>query len=293
MSFIETPRFPDDIAQGVITTAEFDTDVVIRHSGHENRFPNWSEERLMADASYGAKTVDQARALLRFFRIARGRAYGFRFKDWLDFAAVQSDGILVPDLTLDPDGKIATLWKQYVNSPNEYRRRIAKPVDNGTFNYWLNAALQTVVTDYTIDYTKGTVQMVNFRVHPVTVDSGIEGATTEFAFLTAHGFTVGDRVCPNFAPFDSVTHYNVISVPDSTHIVIDYDSTGYGGAFVGDLRHFFLLGDTLEWEGDFDVPMRFDADKMSVEVHEGHADITQVGVRELRLRLTARSFTLR
>ena len=54
------------------------------------------------------------------------------------------------------------------------------------------------------------------------------------------------------------------------------------GAFSGSLKHYFLLGDTLEWKGDFDVPMRFDADKLSVEVHEGHADVSQVNVRELR-----------
>lgn len=280
--FIESPRFPDDIAFGVMETIEFNTDVVIRHSGHENRFPNWEEERLTFDASYGAKTVDQVRSLMRFFRIARGRAYGFRVKDWMDYAAVQADGLLVIDTDLSASAQIATLWKQYINTPNTYKRRIAKPVDNATFNYWLNSTLQTVTTDYTIDYAKGTVTMVNVRTLTPTVDSGVAGTTTNLHFTASHGLLVGDRIRPMFSPFDSSTFYQVLSVPQANEVVINYDSSAYGGSFIGNIDHYFLLADTLEWEGDFDVPMRFDADKLTAELHEDHADISRIDVRELR-----------
>jgi hypothetical protein len=53
MAFFESPRFPDDISYG----AEFDTSFV---------------------------SQDQLDVLLAFFRICKGRANGFRFKDWSD-----------------------------------------------------------------------------------------------------------------------------------------------------------------------------------------------------------------
>ena len=43
MSFIETPRFPDDIAYGAQGGPMYSTDVVATASGYEKRNQNWAQ----------------------------------------------------------------------------------------------------------------------------------------------------------------------------------------------------------------------------------------------------------
>ena len=122
----------------MIIAPEFNTDVVVRFSGHENRFSNWEEARLSYDLSYAAKTVAQGKALYKFFRIVKGKAYGFRIKDWLDYECVQADGVLRP--VSGTNARTWRMYKQYINSPNFDERRIAKPVNNGSFQLYLNGS---------------------------------------------------------------------------------------------------------------------------------------------------------
>src|SRR5690606_19495651 len=86
MAFVETP-FPTDIAHGSTRRPEYSTDIVITHSGHEQRNINWSQARARYNVAHGVKTQSQLNALIAFFRARKGRADGFRFKDWTDYQA--------------------------------------------------------------------------------------------------------------------------------------------------------------------------------------------------------------
>ena len=86
MSFHEV-RFPDDIAYGATGGPEFATSVVATASGYEQRNINWSAARGRWDVASGLKKQTQLDTLIAFFRARKGRAYGFRFKDWTDFKA--------------------------------------------------------------------------------------------------------------------------------------------------------------------------------------------------------------
>jgi hypothetical protein len=80
-------RFPDNIAYGATGGPEFATTVVATGSGHEKRNVNWAEARGRWDVASGLKKQAQIDELIAFFRARRGKAYGFRFKDWTDYKA--------------------------------------------------------------------------------------------------------------------------------------------------------------------------------------------------------------
>ena len=57
MAFMETPRFPDDIAQGSVGGPGYSTDVTVMFSGHEARNINWSRARGRWEASSAVRTA--------------------------------------------------------------------------------------------------------------------------------------------------------------------------------------------------------------------------------------------
>src|SRR6185295_947457 len=87
MAFIET-RFPTDIAYGSAGGPEYSTDIVITQSGYEQRNANWSAARARYNVAHGVRTQAQLDDLIAFFRARKGKAHGFRFKDWTDYKIV-------------------------------------------------------------------------------------------------------------------------------------------------------------------------------------------------------------
>ena len=66
-------QFPCDISYGSSGGPEFSTDVVITHSGYEQRNINWSEARARYNVTHGVKTQSQLDVLIAFFRARCGR----------------------------------------------------------------------------------------------------------------------------------------------------------------------------------------------------------------------------
>jgi len=136
MSFIET-RFPDDISYGSSGGPEYATDVVSTESGYEQRNINWEAARARYNVAHGVKTQAQLDTLIAFFRARKGRAIGFRFKDWADF-----QGIGVALGTGTGAQTQFQLIKSYQSGGVEEVRTITKPVA-GTVKLYLNSVLQT------------------------------------------------------------------------------------------------------------------------------------------------------
>jgi uncharacterized protein (TIGR02217 family) len=86
MACIEV-QFPTDIAYGSAGGPEYSTDIVITQSGYEQRNANWLQARARYNVAHGVKTQAQLNTLIAFFRSRKGRADGFRFKDWTDYQA--------------------------------------------------------------------------------------------------------------------------------------------------------------------------------------------------------------
>ena len=136
MSGFHEVRFPDNIAYGATGGPEFATTVVATGAGHEKRNVNWAEARGRWDVASGLKKQAQIDELIAFFRARRGKAYGFRFKDWTDYKATGQ--------LLGTGDNVLTqfqLVKHYPSGSVIEVRTITKPVV-GTVKVYLDGAPQ-------------------------------------------------------------------------------------------------------------------------------------------------------
>lgn len=85
MSDFHDVLFPPDISYGSSGGPKFKTSIWEADSGFEARVSHWPKTRAEYDVSHGVKSQAQAEALTTFFMNRRGRAYGFRFKDFNDY----------------------------------------------------------------------------------------------------------------------------------------------------------------------------------------------------------------
>lgn len=156
--FIEQ-RFPEDIALGSTGGPEYSTDIVVTNSGFEQRNSNWEQARARYNVAHGVKTQTQLDALIAFFRARKGRAVGFRFKDWTDFTAIGQ-------LLGEGDGTTTQfqLRKTYSSGAGSDIRIITKPV-SGSVTVYVNSIPQ--VSGLTIDYTTG---IITFAAAPLEED---------------------------------------------------------------------------------------------------------------------------
>lgn len=161
-------RFPEDISYGSTGGPEYSTDVIITQGGYEQRNINWEEARARYNVAHGVKTQAQLDTLIAFFRARKGKAYGFRFKDWVDYQAVgQNMG------TGDGTETGFQLLKSYTSGSVTESRTITKPVQ-GSVAVYLNSVLQTVTTHYTVNYTTGVVTFVTAPGSGVIVSADFE-----------------------------------------------------------------------------------------------------------------------
>ncbi|MFA5040980.1 MAG: DUF2460 domain-containing protein [Bdellovibrionales bacterium] len=165
MTFHEI-RFPDDIAYGATGGPEYLTTVVSMASGHEQRNANWSAARGKWNVASGLKHQAQLNTLIAFFRARKGRAYGFRFKDWTDYRAIgQAIG------TGDGTTKAFQLVKSYVSGSSSETRTITKPV-LGTVVPYLGGVKQT--SGWSINTAAGVLAFTVAPAQGVSVTADFE-----------------------------------------------------------------------------------------------------------------------
>jgi len=151
--------FPESIAYGSSGGPAFSTDIVTTESGHERRNSNWRVARARYNVAHGVKTNIQMEELIAFFRARKGRAYGFRFKDWSDYAATSEQlGIG------DGSTTIFKLVKHYASGNDTHMRRITRPKPDN-FTLYINEVVQA--SGYSLDSTSG---IVTFDTAPAISD---------------------------------------------------------------------------------------------------------------------------
>src|SRR5690606_10207385 len=128
----------------------------------------WTQARAKYNASHGIKTPEQLETLIAFFRARKGRAIGFRYKDWQDYEAI---GQLIG--TGDDTITAFQLIKTYNSGATTVTRTITKPVDNAVFKLHFDAVEQS--SGFAVDYATG---IVTFDVAPA--DGIIITANFEF-----------------------------------------------------------------------------------------------------------------
>lgn len=131
MSDFHEVRFPIDVARGARGGPQRQTQIVTLASGREVRNSRWADSRRRYDAGLGVRSFDALAAVVAFFEERRGRLYGFRWRDQLDWksgppsrAPAASDQVIGIG-----DGFNAgfQLCKDYGEGASAYRRLVAKP----------------------------------------------------------------------------------------------------------------------------------------------------------------------
>lgn len=190
MAFIDT-RFPIDISYGATGGVGYKTDIVEMASGIEQRNSVWSQGKGVWDVSHGVKTQTQLDVLIAFFRNMKGKANGFRFKDWSDFSVTTGQGIFT-----SIDATHFQMYRRYTVAGNNSDRKITKPV-SGTI-------IITGGAGVTLDYLTGIV----------TVTSGTPTAWTGEFDVPCRFDT--DQMKVNLTAFNIYTWGNIPVVEEKT-----------------------------------------------------------------------------
>ena len=158
--------FPLDIAFGSRGGPQRRTDVVTLGSGREERNQRWFHSRRRYNAGYGVKSLASIAEVTEFFEERRGKLYGFRWRDRVDFKSCAVTATPEPtDQVLGTGDGVNSefqLLKQYGLDHGPYYRDIVKPVSES-----VRVAVDGVeqqALEFECDYTTG---LVTFNSAPI------------------------------------------------------------------------------------------------------------------------------
>lgn len=293
MSFIETPRFPDVIAVNAVAGPEYDTEVVPLFSGREARNIGRGQGRLRFDIEMPLLGEDKD-TLLAFFRAMKGRGHGFRLKDWSDFRVTQDDGRLseiVSGVTAETASDAGTgmpsyqLAKVYETGALAEHRWIRKPVV-GTAAIYRGGSLASAGSssgNYALDTTTGVVTWVASAASAVNAVS--VGASTQVTLNAAIGLSIGGRLYLSGLTGTVASALNGLAHP-ITNVAgavytISTSTAGLAYTSGGTGYRYPQPDEALEWSGEFDVAVRFDADWMALTLRQRTSYRGPMSLREL------------
>lgn len=266
MSFIETPAFPQTISYGAVGGPEYKTDVVEIDSGYEQRNVRWSQSRNKYKISMPLTGTGKD-DLIAWFRAVKGRGHGFRLKDWSDYLVTVSNG----RMGTSPNGAGAPanqLTKYYATGALDEYRLIRKPIV-GTVQVFRGGVLQTAgvgAGNYALDTTTGIVTFVADATANVT---NVSIASNAVITLSASvGVSGSGKLYLSGITGSVGTVLNGIAhtILGGSTTVITIATSTLGLAYVsgGTAGKYAQPTEALTWSGQFDVPVRFDADYLGL-----------------------------
>ena len=128
MAFHEV-RLPARLAFGSTGGVERRTDVVTLASGFERRSSPWAMGRRRYLIGANLRSLADMAELTAFFEARRGRLYGFRFRDFADFASCRPGGTPAGGDVLLGVGDGARTTFQLTKAYGDVERPITKPVE--------------------------------------------------------------------------------------------------------------------------------------------------------------------
>jgi uncharacterized protein (TIGR02217 family) len=172
MSGFHDVNLPLALAIGANGGPERLTDIVRLASGVESRNTRWSQSRRRWEVGGAAMRADAAHELVAFFEARRGRAYGFRFRDPVDWkSCAPGQAIAATDQPLGTgDGVRASfqLAKRYQSGDAWTERVITKPLVGSV----VVALGGVIASDVTIDHMTGTVTFASAPASGVPLTAG-------------------------------------------------------------------------------------------------------------------------
>lgn len=282
---VKEVRFPTDIAYGSSGGAGYSTVISQTSSGYETALVNWSKARHKYNATYGPRTMAQLEAVIALFHAVRGRAYGFRFKDWADYKSCPlAQPVSAFDQAIGNGDGVAVaflLQKTYVYGSESYVRPITKPVagtvvvsvQNATDNRWSVSTVTGVVT-FSADITRS--------INAITKE-----AQGKITFTAAHGLSAGNT--HHVSGVAGMTQINgkrvkVMAVDSPTQVTTDLNTTAYSTYTSGGVIHTIpQTGEVVRAGFEFDVPVRFDTDVLDISLDEWKAGAVDLPLMEVKV----------
>lgn len=172
VSFIETPRFNEDLSCWARGGIKWSTTIVELDNGYEQRNQNWSQTKAKYVISGGERTIEEGSfafsTLNEFYNAMKGEITGFRFKDFNDYFTTIDNGTLKKQSVGVNQYQLTKIYKK---GQAEYFRDIKKPVINSEKIYLNDVLLSS--SSYQIDYKTGLVTLV-------ALDTDVLKATFQF-----------------------------------------------------------------------------------------------------------------
>lgn len=175
MNFHEV-RFPAAVSLGSSGGPERRTEIVTLSNGFEERNTPWAHSRRRYDAGLGVRSLDDLAEVVAFFEARAGQLYGFRWKDWTDFASCQPSGVpsaLDQEIGTGDGAQVAfQLVKAYASGAQAYLRPVTKPVA-GTVKVAVGGA-PLAGGAFSVDHGTGRVVLAAAPGTGVRVTAGFE-----------------------------------------------------------------------------------------------------------------------
>lgn len=175
MSFHDV-RLPARLAFGSTGGVERRTEIVTLGSGYERRSTPWAEGRRRYLIGANLRSLDDMAALTGFFEARRGRLYGFRLRDFVDFKSCAPGAVVsAGDQALGTGDGVRTrfdLIKRYGEAEDAVVRRVRKPVV-GTVQVAVAGAVLDA-SGFVIDAMDGAVTLSMAPAVDAVVTAGFE-----------------------------------------------------------------------------------------------------------------------
>lgn len=152
MAFFEE-RLDARISFGARGGPVWSTSVVKVRSGRRSVNRNWSAPLHRYQIGHSIKSNADFETVRAFFYVVSGAYDGFRFKDWSDYQATQSNSYLTNKAGSPSEWQLQRI---YTVGARTYLRDIYKPVSTITVRRY--RAGWSDASDAVVDYTTGTVQ---------------------------------------------------------------------------------------------------------------------------------------
>ncbi len=163
VSFSEQ-QLPVEFSIGASGGPEYSTNILTMSNGAEQRNINWRYGRARYDLYPAIKNEKMLDKLIEFFRAHRGRAIGFRFKDWTDFSVRKESIVRCRD-----NNNQYQLMKCYGVDKLNDSRVIKKPVP-GSVKIYVNNRL----VDFECDHTTGQIMLKKAAKNNATLNASFE-----------------------------------------------------------------------------------------------------------------------
>lgn len=145
-------RFPESVSYGSSGGPGFKTSVFGVDSGIVNTNAEWDRLRARYNVTFDFCPRSDIDLVENFFYAMRGKALGFRFKDWNDYQ-ISNQNVVVGD-----GGAVSfQLFKRYRSGTNTFDRIITKPVRGTVGSLYVDGIEFVLDRDFFMNYATGAI----------------------------------------------------------------------------------------------------------------------------------------